>query len=150
MKKLTRNEFVTLLAWASAAFPASVLALAGFRFLVPTVVSGATASVKVGRPEEFPVGRHAFLPDQRLFVVATGKGVMAMSAACTHLGCTVSRVEWGYQCPCHGSKFDSDGRILTGPAPVPLPWFRVFQGLDGQLVVDTGQRVASGTFFKVA
>jgi len=103
---------------------------------------------KIGKPEEFPQGRQIFLPESRLFIASTGAGIGAMSAACTHLGCTVARVEWGFQCPCHGSKFDSGGRVLGGPAPKPLPWFQVFQDPEGQLIVDTWHPVRRQTFYK--
>lgn len=41
---------------------------------------------------------------------------------CTHLGCTVN---WNgeasqFECPCHGGKFDSDGKRIAGPPPRPL------------------------------
>lgn len=46
----------------------------------------------------------------------------AVSARCTHLGCIVSfnDVEQEWECPCHGSRFAPDGRILQGPAVRPL------------------------------
>jgi glycine/D-amino acid oxidase-like deaminating enzyme/nitrite reductase/ring-hydroxylating ferredoxin subunit len=42
----------------------------------------------------------------------------AVSAACTHLGCTIAHdAERGcWQCPCHGSRFALDGEVLQGPA----------------------------------
>lgn len=48
--------------------------------------------------------------------------VHAVSAVCSHLGCGVSfnTVEESWDCPCHGSRFDSDGEILHGPAVRPL------------------------------
>ena len=46
----------------------------------------------------------------------------AVSPVCTHMGCLV---EWEgddrvWSCPCHGSGFDPDGRVLNGPAKKPL------------------------------
>ena len=48
-----------------------------------------------------------------------GDGVLhAVSAKCTHLGCVVAwnAAETSWDCPCHGSRFDVDGRVLQGPA----------------------------------
>lgn len=43
--------------------------------------------------------------------------VQAWSARCTHLGCRLDRVIDGVVvCPCHGSRFDDQGRVVNGPA----------------------------------
>lgn len=48
--------------------------------------------------------------------------LQAVSARCTHLGCIVAfnRAEQAWECPCHGSRFAPDGRVLQGPAVRPL------------------------------
>ncbi|MFQ5683322.1 MAG: ubiquinol-cytochrome c reductase iron-sulfur subunit [Candidatus Binatia bacterium] len=150
MEKLSRQEFLTRLAWSSVGFPVALMGLASTRFLHPNITFGPPSVFKFGKPEDFPTGSQKFFPDHRLFVVSKAEGIMAMSAICTHLGCTVGKREWGYQCPCHGSQFDSSGRVLRGPAPRPLPWFKMFQGPDNLLVTDTTRVVRRGTFFKPA
>ena len=55
------------------------------------------------------------------------KGVAAIYKVCTHLGCIYA---WNgpnqrFECPCHGSKYRLDGRIIEAPAPRALDRFKV-------------------------
>jgi cytochrome b6-f complex iron-sulfur subunit len=53
---------------------------------------------------------------ERLALMRDDGGFYALSLICTHLGCTVAVTENDLSCPCHGSRFDRQGNVLTGPA----------------------------------
>jgi Rieske Fe-S protein len=48
--------------------------------------------------------------------------VIAISAACSHLGCIVTWDEEQkiFKCPCHDGRYDMEGRVVSGPPPGPL------------------------------
>jgi len=82
-------------------------------------------------------------------VAGTAHGIVAYSAICTHLGCTVRFSEEPMEqapfphihCPCHGAMFDPQHgcRVLGGPAPRPLPQLPVQVNAKGEVI-------ASGPF----
>ncbi len=70
------------------------------------------------------------------------QGLMALYQRCVHLGCRVPFCEssqW-FECPCHGSKYNTAGEYKLGPAPRGLDRFRVRVEED-QLMVDTSEIV---------
>lgn len=124
--------------------------LAGIlRLVKPNVFYEESRKIKIGVPAEFPVGMVKLLEGKKAFIFSNIDGFHAISQICTHLGCLVSRTEAGFQCPCHGSKFNAIGQVTAGPAPRPLPWLELSQSVDGQLIVDTSKEVKIGTKFKV-
>ncbi|UJP40474.1 QcrA and Rieske domain-containing protein [Cellulomonas palmilytica] len=56
-----------------------------------------------------------------LLVQETAGTITALSAICTHQGCTVQPADTELHCPCHGSTFQLDGTPVSGPAEEPLP-----------------------------
>jgi len=69
--------------------------------------------------------------DERLVPLPDGelnRAILVTSGSCTHLGCVpVGPAQGntgdygGWYCPCHGSHYDTSGRIRRGPAPANLP-----------------------------
>ncbi|MET7617971.1 FAD-dependent oxidoreductase [Streptomyces sp. NPDC005408] len=57
-----------------------------------------------------------------------------LSARCSHLGCLVqfNDAERVWECPCHGSRFATDGSVLHGPAVRPLEPREIRGPGDGQ------------------
>src|SRR5512140_3980551 len=83
-----RRDFLINLGIGAGATALVAQAGASLRSLVPNVSYDAPTTVKLGPPNDFPDGMK-FLPDQRLFVFRDGNVFHAVSAVCTHLGCTV-------------------------------------------------------------
>jgi len=156
--KTSRRSFLSKLG-----IGATIVAIAGqtyafLRSLKPNVLYEEARRFKVGAPEQFGEGGK-FLEDKRLFVFRQGKTFYAISASCTHLGCTVKMQKLNqskmvkvrgrefeeqheFHCPCHGSKYYGDGTNYAGPAPRPLDYFKLeVSPDDGQLIVDMSQRV---------
>lgn len=80
---------------------------------------------EVDSVQEIPPGEGAVLRDglRRVAVYRDPEGGLhALSARCTHLGCAVhwNGAERSWDCPCHASRFDTEGKVLHGPAPTPL------------------------------
>ncbi|GAA1136555.1 Rieske Fe-S protein [Kitasatospora gansuensis] len=88
----------------------------------------AAAPVTVGAVADVPVGGGKVYREAKIVVTQPTAGeYKAFSAKCTHAGCVVDEVKDGtVNCPCHYSKFAvADGSVKDGPAPSPLPAYRV-------------------------
>lgn len=156
--KSSRRSFLTRLGLGATLVALAGQAYAFLRSLKPNVLYEPDQRFKVGTPEQFGEGGK-FLEDKRLFVFRQGKTFYAISAACTHLGCTVNmqklnqpkkvkvrgrelEEQYEFHCPCHGSKYYGDGTHYAGPAPRPLDYFKLeVAAEDGQLIVDMSQKV---------
>jgi len=57
------------------------------------------------------------------YLVVENDGSLAsygVNAVCTHLGCVVpwNAAENKFACPCHGSQYNNQGKVVRGPAPL--------------------------------
>jgi cytochrome b6-f complex iron-sulfur subunit len=145
--EVSRRDFFELtIGWLAGAFAICASTVGAVRFLVPNVLFEPSLLFKAGKPEDYADGSVTFLEEERVFLVRQGNTFRCVSAICTHLGCTVNRADHGYHCPCHGSVFDEQGNVKSGPAPRPLEWFLVALSKDSRLLVDKSQRVNSDKY----
>lgn len=131
-----------------------VTALAGLiretvRFLTPPISSTRPVTIIAGMPADFPLNQLTPLTDGPIFIGRDEAGLFALSAICTHLGCTVARSKAGLACPCHGSRFAADGTHLGGPASRPLPHLALSLNSTGQIEVDLDKMVESEFRLKI-
>jgi|Deesub1362A_J573_1020465.scaffolds.fasta_scaffold09170_3 Rieske Fe-S protein len=99
----------------------------------------------LGPLEAFPRGSSTLLQEAGVLLERDATGAFrALSLVCTHLGCRLRQEGDALLCPCHGSRFDQDGRAKHGPAVRPLRdlWLEV-DG-EGQLVVDLSRPAPPG------
>jgi glycine/D-amino acid oxidase-like deaminating enzyme/nitrite reductase/ring-hydroxylating ferredoxin subunit len=76
-------------------------------------------------------GKILSLDGQRVAAFRAEDGrVSLLSPICTHMGCVVAwnHAEQTWDCPCHGSRFQATGEVLSGPAESPLAPFHAKQG----------------------
>ena len=150
-KGASRRELITL----GSAFGLMGLAAAGtggalFKYMFPVVSYGTPQKFLVPVEDLPDVGDELVFDDMKVVLRRqTENEVAAISLVCTHLGCTVNRVETGFLCPCHGSQYDSDGIVVGGPAPKTLPWLEIKVVPGGQIEIDTGTELPENTFFSV-
>ena len=141
---IPRRDFLGRSALWSTAATLAFAAIGMARLPRAAVVSSPSRKFRVRIPETLPDGE-PFLPSGRSVALFRDKqGVYAISTTCTHLGCVIKPSSTGFDCPCHGSRFDHVGKVIKGPAPSPLPWRKVT--VDGSVcLVDEDATVPSGT-----
>ena len=169
---INRREFIhtglSFVSWGLLLGVTGVSAVEGIRFFAPAVIFKPPSVFEVGRLKDFaspgPPDTHgviyvdaAWKKAHRFFIVREPNRLYALSAVCTHLGCTV---DWMggmniFKCPCHGSQFYSNGKNFAGPAPRPLDWLQIDQKHNGIITVDTAhvfpriEAEKNGIFIKI-
>lgn len=95
----------------------------------PWVDVGGVDDLPVGQPKQLDhvmTSKDGYLESRfqkAIWAVKRADGeINVFAPMCTHLGCGY---RWdgetkAFKCPCHGSVFDIDGRVMAGPAPRPL------------------------------
>ncbi len=169
---VTRRQFFNRALGVTFGTFSGLLGTSFLAFLWPRISGGFGSDVNAGAVSDLldqainddgsitPV----FVPEARAYVVPgppqlsdefAGKqveaaGVMALWQKCVHLGC---RVPWcstsqGFECPCHGSKYNSIGEYNAGPAPRNLDRFVVEVTDGGELIIKTGSVIETPRAFQ--
>jgi Rieske Fe-S protein len=77
-----------------------------------------------------------FFGEDRAVVAKKDGKLIGMTAVCTHQGCTVGVIadEHTLDCPCHGSRYTLEGKVMEGPAVKSLSHYNV-QAKGAQIVL---------------
>jgi len=138
----SRRDFFGRVGWAGFGVVSLTTVLSGMRSAFPRILFKHDTSFKAGYPDDFPIGEVSskFKKAFRVWIIREVKGIYAIFAKCTHLGCTPRwlKADHKFKCPCHGSGYYKSGVNFEGPAPRPMDRVRVTLAEDGQLVVDIG------------
>jgi cytochrome b6-f complex iron-sulfur subunit len=111
-------------------------------FLRPRLTPEEEAGIVIAGPvERYEPGTVTAFQRGKFYLsrLADG-GFLALSRACTHLGCTVPWVEeeGRFVCPCHASAYDERGEVVNSPAPRPLDLYPI-RIENGVLKIDTSE-----------
>jgi cytochrome b6-f complex iron-sulfur subunit len=162
-KPMSRREFyrkglvVSLLVYAAQFGGASIA------FLWPSLKGGFGSVISAGKLDDIKAqiqdseGQPVYSGTGRFYIVlydgrpteavdytslgVSAEGIMPLYQRCVHLGCRVPfclQSQW-FECPCHGSKYNTAGEYKLGPAPRGMDRFRVTVSSAGDVMVDTSE-----------
>ena len=146
-----RRAFFVKLGLGSLSIAAAGTAVFAYQFLSPNVLFEPSPIINAGKPERYPLDSVTLDVNAGIYLIHANEGFFSLGAVCTHLGClTAWKPELGIiACPCHGSKFSRTGEKIEGPAPRPLPWYRVWLSEEADLMVDRSTTIRSMQFLRV-
>ncbi len=127
----SRRDALANIALAVTLIPGMGVA-AGYvmRFLVPSS-NRRIEELLLAKVSKVPLGGsrlfRGVLGNDLIAVRLNAGGVKVFSSICTHLGCQIKwdPTEGNFLCPCHMGRFDTDGKVIAGPPPEPMPEFPV-------------------------
>lgn len=114
--------------------------------VAPEAIGG---SVPAGNVSALATGAVQIVPGTSACIARDAQGIYAMTLICPHADCdmttdgTVSSS--GIVCTCHGSRFDTNGAVVRGPASRPLTHYAVTKDDAGELTIHGDQTVSAET-----
>lgn len=82
-------------------------------------------------------GGYAMITDKVIVIRKSSTKFIAINIVCTHKKCDVDYDGKSFECPCHGSTFDGNGKVTDGPAQKNLKSYKVtFDSSDNTLNIN--------------
>ncbi len=135
MNRPSRRDFLKLVTDGLLAL-SGILGLSGLlRFLSFELDPAPPSEFDLGPAVNFPVNTRSILLHIPAVLIHDEQGFHALSLVCTHLGCTVEQKDDGFECPCHGSRYNATGDVDKGPARLPLKSLRLTNAENGSLIL---------------
>ena len=133
--EITRRRFLTLVFGLASALGLGAFAAPLVRYAYPVLKGEVYEKVKVSTTADVTADgvRFDYQDVPSMVIQKKDKSYAAFSLVCTHLGCIVKWVakDNDFECPCHGGKFDENGKNVAGPPPSPLTQYNLtVQGTD--------------------
>lgn len=161
-KPVSRRDFFRRSLLASLGVFAAQFGGGTIAFLWPNLKGGFGSVINAGKLEDIKTaiassGEPYYVGAGRFYIVpydgrpvpdadyaaegVTAQGIMPLYQRCVHLGCRVpfcKQSQW-FECPCHGSKYNTAGEYKQGPAPRGLDRFSIQITEAGDVMVDTSR-----------
>lgn len=138
--RYSRRGFLEKIGWVSIFSFFGVMLVGSLRFMFPRVLFEPSPIFRAGFPQEYLPGTVStkWIKDFRVWIIRESDRIYALSAICTHLGCTPRWLDRDdkFKCPCHGSGFYRSGVNFEGPAPRALERLKIAQDEEGEILVD--------------
>ena len=135
---LQRRQLMNVVLVSTAAIPLFVALGAYLWYFVPPVATGVGGAQLCGDLDGTPIKYASWVKSHKsndrelvqglkgepYYIISTEEGIkdFALLSVCTHLGCMVpwDKAKNKFCCPCHGSQYDENGKVVRGPAPLSL------------------------------
>jgi cytochrome b6-f complex iron-sulfur subunit len=132
---ITRRSFLALLIKGSLAGSSLIGLGILWRYFSFQGEINLPSQFDLGPASDFPLGSRIQVQSAQVVIIHNEQGYSALSLVCPHLGCEVNQASDGFACPCHGSRFLSDGSLRNGPASRPLARLRLEVNSEGRLIL---------------
>ena len=137
MKNTSRRDFLKLSTHSLLAL-SGLLGIGGLiRYLSYSFDPPPPSEFDIGPASNYPIHSRMILAHIPAQILHDENGLRAISLTCSHLGCAVEQRNFGFECPCHSSRYDMNGVVLKGPAAADLRKLRIAELEDGNLHIFT-------------